>query len=184
VSGFRFHPVFFEDASWLDAPSSDRIWDAAEETDSILQFHVRPEHGAGLASIASRHPNVRAIVDHLGKPDVSTEGSDRPILALAELPNVWIKIGDYQIASAMDYPWPDLKPFVRRLCERFGTKRMIWGTGYAGRARLVPLEEAIELVTNHLDLSQTAIEDIFWRTPLGLFGFEKTVPSNVPFRVQ
>ena len=106
VSGFRFHPVFFEDPSWLDAPSSDRIWDAAEETDSILQFHVRPEHGAGLASIAARHPNVRVIVDHLGKPDVSTEGSDRPILALAELPNVWIKIGDYQIASEMDYPWP------------------------------------------------------------------------------
>jgi predicted TIM-barrel fold metal-dependent hydrolase len=184
VSGFRFHPVFFEDPSWLDAPSSDRIWDAAEETDSILQFHVRPEHGPGLASIAARHPNVRVIVDHLGKPDVSTEGSDRPILALAELPNVWIKIGDYQIASEMDYPWPDLKPFVRRLSERFGTERMIWGTGYAGRARLVPLEQAIELVTNHLDLSQTAIEDILWRTPLTLFGFEKTVRSNVPFRVQ
>ena len=43
----------------------------------------------------------------------------------------------------------------------------------------MPLEEAIELVTNHLDLSQTAIEDILWRTPLALFGFEKTATSNV-----
>ena len=179
VSGFRFHPVFFEDASWLDAPSSDRIWDAAEETDSILQFHLRPQHAESLASIASRHPNVRVIVDHLGKPDVSTPGSEAPILALADRPNTWIKIGDYQIASNMDYPWPDLKPLVAKLSESFGTERMIWGTGYAGRARLVPLEDAIDLVRNHLDLSQAAIDDIFWRTPLALFGFEKTVTSDV-----
>ena len=62
--------------------------------------------------------------------------------------------------------------------------RMIWGTGYAGRARLVPLEQAIDLVTNQLDLSQTAIEDIFWRTPLALFGFEKSVTSDVTSAVQ
>ena len=52
---------------------------------------------------------------------------------------------------------------------------MIWGTGYAGRARLVPLEQAIDLVRTHLDLSPTAIDDIFWRTPLALFGFGEAV---------
>ena len=132
VSGFRFHPVFFEDASWLDATSSDRIWDAAEESDSILQFHMRPSHADRLASIGARHPNVRVIVDHLGKPDLSTAGSELPILALADRPNTWIKIGDYQIASEMDYPWPDLKPLVRQLCDRFGTERMILGNGVRG----------------------------------------------------
>ena len=40
------------------------------------------------------------IVDHLGKPDLSTVGSELPILALADLPNIWIKIGDYQIGVA------------------------------------------------------------------------------------
>lgn len=171
VAGFRFHPVFFENASWLDAASSDRIWEAAEDTNSILQFHMRPWHASRLASIASRHPNVRVIVDHLGKPDLSIVGSERPILALADLPNIWMKIGDYQLTSHMDYPWTDLKPLVGRLCERFGTDRMIWGTGFAGRARLVPLEQAIDLVRTHLDLQPAAIEDIFWRTPLALFGF-------------
>ncbi len=179
VAGFRFHPIFFEDASWLDAASSDRIWEAAEDTNSILQFHLRPWHANRLASIASRHPNVRVIVDHLGKPDLSTVGSELPILALADLPNIWMKIGDYQLTSHMDYPWTDLKPLVGRLCERFGTNRMIWGTGFAGRARLVPLEQAIDLVRTQLDLPPTAIEDIFWRTPLALFGFGGAVTQNV-----
>ena len=54
---------------------------------------------------------------------------------------------------------------------------MIWGTGYAGRARLVPLEQAVDLVRTHLDLPRAAIEDIFWRTPLALFGFGEA-PSD------
>ena len=120
VSGFRFHPLYFENASWLDAASSDRIWEAAEDTNSILQFHMRPWHAHRLASIASRHANVRVIVDHLGQPDLSTPGSELPILALANLPNVWIKISDYQLTSRMGYPWTDLNPLVGRLCERFG----------------------------------------------------------------
>ena len=140
-----------------------------------MQFHMRPEHAGRLASIASRHPAVRVIVDHLGKPDLSTAGSDLPTLALADRPNTWIKIGDYQIASQMDYPWPDLKPIVRRLRESFGTARMIWGTGFPGRARLVPLEQALDLVTNQLDLSPDDIEDILWRTPRALFGFGDAV---------
>lgn len=171
VSGFRFHPLFFEDPSWLDAPSSDRIWEAAEKTSSILQFHLRPWHADRLASIAARHPTVRVIVDHLGKPDLSIVGSELPILALADQPNIWIKIGDYQLISQMAYPWTDIKPLVGRLSERFGTERVIWGTGFPGRARLVPLEQALDLVRTQLDLSPNAIEDILWRTPRALFGF-------------
>ncbi len=118
------------------------------------------------------------IVDHLGKPDLSTPGSDLPTLALADRPNTWMKIGDYQITSQLDYPWPDLKPLVGRLRESFGTERIIWGTGFPGRARLVPLEQAIDLVRAHLDLSPAAIEVILWRTPRALFGFGEALTSR------
>ena len=171
LSGFRFHPVYFDDASWLDAPSSDRIWEAAEGTGSILQFHMLPHHASQLASIASRHPEVRVIVDHLGKPDPGDTNSDVPVLELASLPNIWIKIGDYQVASRESYPWQDIWPFVRRLRERFGTTRMIWGTGYPGAARLVPMDQAIDFVTTRLGLSTEAVDDILWQTPRALFGF-------------
>jgi predicted TIM-barrel fold metal-dependent hydrolase len=122
-----------------------------------------------------RHPNVRVIVDHLGKPDVTEPPpypSFRPVLGLARFPLVWVKIGDYQIASKESFPWRDTIPFVALLKEAFGPERMIWGTGYAGRARLVPLEQALRYVREELPcLSASDRELILDQTPRELFGF-------------
>jgi predicted TIM-barrel fold metal-dependent hydrolase len=158
----------------VDAPAHDALWDAAAETDAILQFHLWPRHAVPLARMIARHPEVRVIVDHLGKPDVTEAPpypSFRPVLDLARFPNVWVKIGDYQIASRRDFPWPDTVPFVARLKEAFGPERMIWGTGYAGRARLVPLEQALRYVREELPcLSRSDLELILGETPARLFG--------------
>ena len=71
--------------------------------------------------------------------------------ASGRLPKVWVKIGDYQIASQQPFPWPDTAPFVAELRRAFGPARMIWGTGYAGGGgRLVPLAQALEYVQRHL----------------------------------
>ena len=112
---------------------------------------------------------------HLGKPDVTEPPpypSFQPVLDLARFPRVWVKIGDYQIASREPFPWRDTIPFVARLKEAFGPERMIWGTGYAGRARLVPLEQALRYVREELPcLSASDLEQILDYTPRALFGF-------------
>jgi len=123
----------------------------------------------------ARHPDARVIVDHLGKPDV-TEAPPypnfQPVLDLAQHPNVWMKIGDYQIASHQPFPWSDTLPFVALLNEAFGADRMIWGTGYPTGARLVPLSQALDYVRQHLPfLSDEEKEKILGSTPRALFGF-------------
>ncbi len=176
LSGFRFHPLYYpDDQCWVDSPAHDALWDAAAETDAILQFHLWPRHAVPLARMIARHPNVRVIVDHLGKPDVTEAPpypSFQPVLDLARFPLVWVKIGDYQIASQQVFPWRDTIPFVAALREAFGPDRMIWGTGYAGRARLVPLEQALRYVREELPcLSQSDVDRILDETPRALFGF-------------
>jgi predicted TIM-barrel fold metal-dependent hydrolase len=176
LSGFRFHPLYYPDEpSWIDSPAHDPLWDAAAETGAILQFHLWPRHAVPLARMIARHPAVRVIVDHLGKPDVTElppYPSFRPVLDLAEFPLVWVKIGDYQIASREAFPWSDTAPFVASLKEAFGPERMIWGTGYAGRARLVPLEQALRYVREELPcLSSSDLDEILGSTPRALFGF-------------
>lgn len=176
LSGFRLHPLYYPDEpSWIDAPQNDALWDAAAEIGAILQFHMWPRHAVPLARMIARHPNVRVIVDHIGKPDVTEPApypSFQPVLDLAGFPLVWVKIGDYQIASRQDFPWPDTIPFVALLKEAFGPERMIWGTGYAGRARLVALEQALRYVRDELPcLGPADVEKILGSTPQELFGF-------------
>ena len=178
LSGFRFHPLYYDKeprgAWWVDARESDALWAAAEETGAIMQFHMWPRHAPALARMIERHPEVRVIVDHIGKPDVTEEPpypSFEPVLRLAEYPNTYAKIGDYQIASKQAFPWRDTWPFVRLLADRFGADRMMWGTGYPRTARLVPLAQALEYVEQELPLSDEERQKILWETPKRLFGF-------------
>ena len=39
-------------------------------TGAIMQFHIRPHHAVPLARMIERHPSVRVVIDHIGKPDV------------------------------------------------------------------------------------------------------------------
>jgi predicted TIM-barrel fold metal-dependent hydrolase len=178
LSGFRFHPLYYDreprGAYWVDAPENDALWDAAAATGAIMQFHMRPQHAPALARMITRHPTVRVIVDHLGKPDVTEAPpypSFEPVLRLADCPNTYAKIGDYQIASRQGYPWRDTWPFVRLLADRFGAERMVWGTGYPRTARLVPLEQALHYIEAELPLSDDERRQILWTTPARLFGF-------------
>lgn len=176
LSGFRLHPLYYPDEPcWIDSPANDRLWEAAVETGAILQFHMWPRHAVPLARMIARHPGVRVIVDHLGKPDVTEAPpypSSRPVLDLARFPLVWVKIGDYQIASRQQFPWRDTIPFVAALREAFGPGRMIWGTGYPNGARLVPLEQALRYVRQELPcLAPDDVDQILGATPKALFGF-------------
>jgi predicted TIM-barrel fold metal-dependent hydrolase len=178
LSGFRFHPLYYDREPrgpwWVDAPENDPLWGAAEATGTILQFHMAPRHAPALARMIERHPNVRVIVDHLGKPDVTEAApypSFQPVLALAAYPRTWIKIGDYQLASRQAFPWRDTWPFVRLLADRFGADRVVWGTGYPRTARLVPLAQALGYVREALPLSDDERRRILWATPAALFGF-------------
>ena len=178
LSGFRFHPLYYDKEPrgpwWVDAKESDPLWQAAKQTGAIMQFHMWPRHAAALARMIERHPDVRVIVDHIGKPDVTgaePHPSFEQVLRLADYPNVYAKIGDYQIASKQEYPWRDTWPFVRKLADRFGAQRMMWGTGYPRTARLVPLEQALRFVKEELPLSDDERRQLLWDCPAKLFGF-------------
>lgn len=176
LSGVRLHPLYYPDEPcWIDSAANDSLWASAAETNAILQFHMWPKHAPALDRMVARHPNVRVIVDHLGKPDVTEAPpypSFAPVLHLARHPLVWVKIGDYQIASKQPYPWPDTFPFVAALKDAFGADRMIWGTGYPNGARLVPLDQALRYVQRDLPgLTAEDREKILGTTSSALFQF-------------
>ncbi len=174
LSGFRLHPLYEERPEWLWSARGDELFAAAQAHGALLQFHFRPEHAAAIGALAARFPDVPVVLDHLGKPEVTEPEpypSFAPVLELASLANCYMKIGDYEKASHQAYPWRDTWPFVALLVERFGASRMMWGTGFPGPHRRVPLPEAIAYVEERLPLSAAARSAIMGETPRALFGF-------------
>ena len=76
-------------------------------------------------------PDVRFVLDHIGKPGIA-EGLHEPwredIAALAKLPNVWCKISGV-VTEADHDAWThgDVAPYVAHAIASFGFERVMFG---------------------------------------------------------
>jgi len=91
---------------------------------------------AGLVvPVARAHPGLTVVVDHLALPQPPIHEPDDPpfarlpdLLALAQFPNVAVKITGAPGLSLEPYPYHDLWPHLHRIVSAFGAERVIWGT--------------------------------------------------------
>jgi predicted TIM-barrel fold metal-dependent hydrolase len=80
-----------------------------------------------LPQIAQRHPRLKLIIDHFGRPD-KTWSNLPDLLATAKSPNVALKASGGPSYSAEAYPYRDIQGHIRKLYDAFGPERMFWGT--------------------------------------------------------
>lgn len=154
MAGSRFNMVRDRDPAWVNAPRNHAFWETAQELGAVINVQMHPPQAWRLLDIAGRYPGVKVIVDHLGKPDIA-EPPPYPqfahILALSDLPNTYVKISALSLASrSKEYPYRDVFPWVKMLYEAFGPSRLLWGTGYPGARRSLPLDKELAIITQHL----------------------------------
>jgi L-fuconolactonase len=127
---FAFHTELLRQP-FLDG-RFDWVWGAAERAGHPVMVLVHHEHIDRMDAIATRHPGLRLVIDHLGlvngeKDAQAFRGLDR-LLALARHPNVAVKASALPCYSDEPYPWRGLHPYVRCVRDAFGPRRMFWGT--------------------------------------------------------
>ena len=126
VLGLRFALLQPHQQTWLTDGSLDWLWPAAERAGFPVALL-----GGGLfeavAKIATRHPGLKLIIDHFGRPDKNW--SNLPdLVASAKFPNVALKATGAPSYSAAAYPYRDIHGHIRTLYDAFGPERMFWGT--------------------------------------------------------
>ena len=134
--GFRFHPMYYKDEKVLTTPGNRRMWEVLAELDAVVQFHTSPPFANQIAEIATRHPGLKLLIDHMGYPNLDEgPGPWQPIVELARHPNLYMKISDVKGRSRQEFPFADMHEYVRMLVNAFGAERCLWGTGYPGQHR-------------------------------------------------
>jgi len=127
--GLRVTSNTAEARALFDDPA-DWVWNEAERAG--LPVMVSP---SGLLPqvdrIAGHHPELKLVVDHLAllRAKDNAAFDDLPkLLRLARLPNVAVKASALPAYSSHDYPYYNLHPYLRRVFDAFGPRRMFWGT--------------------------------------------------------
>jgi L-fuconolactonase len=127
------------------------MWEAAE-TGGIPMMVWSPARLAELELVARRYPGLRIAVDHCGL-GAGDRGRDAErclpaLAALAECPNVCVKVSALPGHSLCGYPFADLHPFVATLASYFGARRMFWGSDLSGLR--CSYREAVTMFTDAL----------------------------------
>ena len=110
----------------------DWVWAESEKARVPLYVLVKPEDIHLIGTVAERHPGLMLTMDHLALPlekkdDEAFRDLDN-LLALAKRPNVAVKVSSLPNFSTQPYPYRNIHPYIRRVYDAFGPKRMFWGS--------------------------------------------------------
>lgn len=150
--GFRISFRHSGTHSFLDDGTADWFWAACERHDIPVMIFA-PFAVKKIGEIAERHPGLRVIVDHMGL-NVQWKGKDLTpgidlLLGFARLENVGVKLSCLPCYVAEPYPYPTLHPQIRRVVDRFGPRRLFWGTDLSQLP--CSYRQAVTLFTEELD---------------------------------
>jgi L-fuconolactonase len=169
--GIRVSANTREARAWFKDPSA-WLWNEADRARlpvTVSAAGLLPQ----LDRIAQFHPDLKLCVDHLGllraKDNAAFDDLPR-LLRLARLPNVAVKASALPAYSSHDYPYYNLHPYLRRVFDAFGPRRMFWGSD------LTRLEcgyrQAVTLFTEELPfLTPADLEWVMGRGVVEWFGW-------------
>jgi L-fuconolactonase len=129
----------------------DWVWGAAERAGIPAMVLLHHAYMDRMDAIAARHPGLKIVIDHLGlasgeKDAQAFRDLDR-LLALGKRANVAVKSSALPCYTAEPYPYPGLQPYIRRVYDAFGPRRMFWGTDQTRSP--VSYRKGIDLFTVH-----------------------------------
>jgi L-fuconolactonase len=115
--------------AWLDDGTADWLWPILEERGVPLAIYASGNLAA-VRRIATRHPELRIMVDHAGLP-LGARGPTLDVtesVALAAFSNVALKATSLPSYATDGFPYRSLHEPIGRLLDAYGPHRVFWGS--------------------------------------------------------
>jgi predicted TIM-barrel fold metal-dependent hydrolase len=132
-------------AGWLSDRTLDPfLAEAGKQRVPVAIF--APGQAKELGEAARRHPATRVLVDHMAlrREDSDPFVSWRDTLALADLPNVWVKVSYFPEVAREAYPFVKMQERFKHMFERFGPDRLIWASNYPSSEKACSYKQAVD----------------------------------------
>ena len=122
-----------DDDDWLLGPALAPLLTAMARCGLVFDALVLPRHLPRLLQVVGRHPDLKFVLDHGGKPRLATGGIaiwQRDIALLAQHPNIVCKLSGLVTEAAPDWQIADLRQAVDHVVTCFGRQRVLWGSDW------------------------------------------------------
>jgi predicted TIM-barrel fold metal-dependent hydrolase len=170
--GVRLSPSGNADGDWIKGPLMPPLWKRCAQLKVPMTVLAPVTRLPEIVPLIEQNPELTVVIDHMADSPLAQPEKLDLLLTLARYPKVFVKISHMWSLSKQPYPFPDSQAQVKRLYDKFGAKRLMWGTDWPISLRQVTYAQAVELFRDHLDIFRG--EDREWM--LG-----KTVQQVWPF---
>jgi predicted TIM-barrel fold metal-dependent hydrolase len=147
---------------WLTDGTTDWFWPAAERHGIPLMVFA-PGRDTEIRAIATAHPKLKIVFDHMGlarEQDTEAAAAIERLCALADCPNVHVKVSSVPLYSTEPYPYRNLHGALKRLIGAFGPKRSFWGTDITRIWSRATYRQCVTLFTEELPF--LSADDLDW----------------------
>jgi len=130
--GLRLSPHYDPNVVWLNDPVCYPLWKKAEQLGCTFNIFLKPHQVRQVGDMAQRFPGVNVVVDHMAMIDIQAPDADGfgPLLDLARFPNVYARTSLHNPSKERRLPFRDVWPFLHRLYDRFGPRRLVYANFY------------------------------------------------------
>lgn len=122
-----------DDPRWILNPSHTPVFDELITLDLCFDALVRPGHLPVLQELLLRHPALRVVVDHGGKPGIAFQEWDpwaADMRSIAQSTTAFCKISGLITEAADGAGYEGLVPYMDYLLDCFGAERLMWGSDW------------------------------------------------------
>ncbi|MFC1537947.1 amidohydrolase family protein [Candidatus Latescibacterota bacterium] len=166
----RVHAIGTDYSAQWRNPNFEAFWEKVGELDLVMQLHMHPEYNWELERMVKKYPDMRVVIDHLGRPRQGNPVDYQVLLGLSEYPNVYIKISSLAGQSEQEPPYDNLIPLLKEIVRMYTPERLVWGDSYTGGIGSAAYAESIRTTSQLLNfLSIEEQRKIFVETPRKLF---------------
>ena len=174
VRGFRIAPRDLPVETWLDSEGFERMFRAGAENRLALCPLIGVDALPALSRRCAQFPDTPVIIDHLCRIGAGSPISDEaiePLCAMAQYPEVMVKVSAFYALGAKTAPYEDLGELIRPVCQAFGPGRLMWASDCPFQVQGEHTYEAsVALIRDRLDfLSAEDREQILGRTAAEFF---------------
>jgi L-fuconolactonase len=122
------------DDDWILRPRVIEALKWIADRDMPFEFLTYPRHLPHVLTVLEKIPGLRAVVDHVSKPEIKKRKLDpwRSLMArVAGHPNLHCKLSG-MITEADFKTWTpdDLRPYVEHVLDSFGVERVMFGSDW------------------------------------------------------
>jgi L-fuconolactonase len=121
--------------------------------DIPVDWETRPAQLAMLPRIVEAAPELRIVIDDLGRPSYGAALTDewgRGMEEAAQFPLVYCKASNLIVHAPAPWKLADLQPFVRHALAVFGPRRVMFGSGWPGSLPAAGWKEALAAFTQSI----------------------------------